>query len=245
MEKDGIFIAEGPRVVKALSKTNIEAISSLATEYSYKKYRPYLLKLVKRGAPVYISDNDTIEDVIGFRFHQGLMVAARSPKKLPFSMIAGEQRSARLLVALDRVNDPQNVGLVVRNAAAFGADALIVDPGSYDPYYRKAVRVSVGSIFNLPVAYETEIAPFLKRLKKDYDTRIIVTSPGHGATDIKKTDLSGNVCFVFGNEDTGVSDKVLKLADRIVKVPISRNVDSLNVACTSAICLHEAAEARS
>jgi tRNA G18 (ribose-2'-O)-methylase SpoU len=244
MEKDGIFIAEGPRVVKALSNTGIEAISCLTTEYSYKKALPYLSKLVKHGAPVYIAAKHIIEEIIGFRFHQGLMVAARSPRKLPFDMPGDKRRSAHLLVALDCVNDPENVGLIVRNASAFGADALIVGPGSYDPYYRKAVRVSIGSIFRLPVAYENNIAASLKRLKKDLGTRIIVTSPGRGSVDISLSDLSGNICFVFGNEDTGVSKEVMRLADLIVKVPTSRNVDSLNVACTSAICLYRAAAAQ-
>ena len=244
MERDGIFIAEGPRVVKALSKTGIEAISCLATEYSYKKARPYLSKLVKRTVPVYIADKETIEKMIGFRFHQGLMVAARSPRKLPFDMMPGKMRSPNLLVALDGVNDPENVGLIVRNAAAFGADMMIVDPASYDPYYRKAVRVSIGSIFKLPVAYEPDIAAFLKRLKKEFNTRIIVTSPCQDAVDIALADLSGNVCLVLGSEDEGVSKQVLKLADTLVKVPTSRNVDSLNVACTSAICLYKAASVR-
>ncbi len=244
MEKDGLFIAEGPRVVKALSKTGLEALSCLTTKYSYKKARPYLSKLVKHGVPVYIADKDIIEKIIGFRFHQGLMVAARSPGKLPFDMMSNKWRSGHLLVALDGVNDPENVGLIVRNASAFGADALIVDPGSYDPYYRKAVRVSIGSIFKLPVAYEINIAASLKRLKKDFNTRIIVTSPGRGAIDIALSDLSGNICFVFGSEDAGVSNEVMRLADVMVKVPTSRNVDSLNVASTSAICLYRAAAAR-
>jgi TrmH family RNA methyltransferase len=133
---------------------------------------------------------------------------------------------------------------MARNAAAFGVQALVVDNATYDPYYRKAVRVSMGTIFTLPVYYEDDLALSLRQLKKKYDTRIIAATPGKGASDIAKVKLSGNICFVFGNEDKGISRRVLSIADAKVRIPISKAVDSLNVASAAAICLYEASRCR-
>ena len=135
--------------------------------------------------------------------------------------------------------------LIARNAAAFGVQALIVDDATYDPYYRKAVRVSTGAIFRLPVYYEDDLGASLIQLKKKYDTRIIAATPGRGASDISKVKLSGNICFVFGNEDKGISRRVLSVADAKVRIPILEAVDSLNVASAGAICLYEASCHRS
>ena len=98
----------------------------------------------------------------------------------------------------------------------------------------------MGTIFSLPVYYEEDLASSLKRLKKKYNTRIIAATPGRGASVIAKIKLSGNICLVFGNEDKGISRQVLNIADAKARIPISKAVDSLNVASASAICLYEA-----
>ncbi|MDP2913172.1 MAG: RNA methyltransferase, partial [Candidatus Omnitrophota bacterium] len=186
-----------------------------------------------------------IEEIIGFRFHRGIMAVGYCPKKLTVSGALKTLKRPLFLVALNAVNDPQNVGLIARNAAAFGVQALIVDHATYDPYYRKAVRVSMGAIFRLPVCYEDDLGRALSALKKKHDTRIIAATPGRGTSDIAKVELSGNICFVFGNEDKGVSRGVLNIADAKVRIPISKTIDSLNVASASAVCLYEASRHRS
>jgi len=201
--------------------------------------------MVKRGARVYTAPDELIEKIIGFRFHKGIMAVGQCPKKLTISGAVKGFKCPLFFVALNAVNDPQNVGLIARNASAFAVQALIVDNATYDPYYRKAVRVSMGAIFRLPVCYEDDLGSSLIRLKEKYDTRIIAATPGKGAGDIAKVELSGNICFVFGNEDKGVSRKVLDVADLKVRVPISKKIDSLNVASASAVCLYEASRRRS
>jgi tRNA G18 (ribose-2'-O)-methylase SpoU len=244
LERDGLFIAEGPRVVEGLLKSDISVISCLATEQSYRNFKPILSRSPLKGVPIYIAKRQDVERIIGFSFHQGLMAAARLPQKRSIDKVMKPSRSAHLLVALNGVNDPENVGLIVRNAAAFGADALIVDSRTYNPYYRRAVRVSMGSLFGLGVAYEEDLASALRRLKRVCKTRIIAASPGAKNRDIVKADLSGNVCLVFGNEDKGLAPEILRVADEKVRIPISKNIDSLNVACASAIFLYSAASQR-
>jgi len=240
LERDGIFIAEGEKVVRSMLESGCRVKSCLTARGAVARYKPLLRIMAKRGAPVYALADELIEEIIGFRFHKGIMAVGYCPKKFTVSEVLKIPKRPLFLAALNAVNDPQNVGLIARNAAAFGIQALIVDNATYDPYYRKAVRVSMGAIFRLPVCYEDDLASSLVRLKEKYDTRIIAATPGRGAGDIAKVKLSGNICFVFGNEDKGVSRGVLRIADARARIPISKTVDSLNVASASAVCFYRA-----
>lgn len=244
LEKDGIFIAEGEKVVKSLVDSGFDIESCLTAKGAASRYGRLLRAMAKKGARVYTASDRLIEDIIGFRFHKGIMAVGRCPKRSAAAETLKKIKRPLSLVALNAINDPQNVGLIARSAAAFGAGALIVDNATYDPYYRKAVRVSMGTIFGLPVCYEDDLAASLRFLKKKYAVRIIAATPGKGACDISRANLSGNICFVFGNEDKGVSPKVLKAADAKVRIPISKSVDSLNVASAAAVCLYEASRRR-
>jgi len=244
LESEGIFIAEGEKVVKSMVKSGCRIASCLTAKGAVTRYKGLLAAMSKKNAEVYVADDLLIEDIIGFRFHKGIMAVGYCPKKLTIADALEDPKSPFLLVALNAINDPQNVGLIARNAAAFGAGALIVDNATYDPYYRKAVRVSMGTIFGLPVAYEEDLRSGLVWLKKRHGVRIIAATPGRGAGDIAKAELSGNICFVFGNEDKGVSQGILSIADAKVRIPISKTVDSLNVAGASAVCLYEASRSR-
>jgi tRNA G18 (ribose-2'-O)-methylase SpoU len=240
LERDGIFIAEGEKVVRSMMESGCRIASCLTSGDTIGRYGPLLAVMAKRRVPAYAAPHGLIEDIIGFRFHRGIMAVGYCPKKLTVSDALKTFDRPLFLAALNAVNDPENVGLIVRNAAAFGAQALMVDHATYDPYYRKAVRVSMGTIFRLPVCYEDDLRSSLIRLKKKHDTRIVVATPGRGTSDIAEVDLSGNICLVFGNEDKGVSRGISSIADAGVRVPISKTVDSLNVASASAICLYEA-----
>ena len=244
LERDGIFIAEGEKVVRSMLESGCRIASCLTSNGAATRYKTLLAALAKRGADIYVASDEAIEKIIGFRFHKGIMAVGHCPKKLTISEVLKNIKPPLFFVALDRVNDPQNVGLITRNAAAFGVRALIVDDATYDPYYRKAVRVSMGTIFGLPVCYEKDIAKALSLLKKKYGVRVIAATPGKSARDIAKVKLSGNICFVFGNEDKGVSRKILNMADEKVRIPITGGVDSLNVASACAICLHEVSRGR-
>lgn len=240
LEKDGLFMAEGDKILRSMMESGCRIASCLTASDTVKRYRSILTAMERRKIPTYVADNKLIENIIGFRFHRGIMAVGYCPKKLS---VSGELKTSKrriVLVALNAVNDPENVGLIVRNSAAFGAGALIVDSATYDPYYRRSVRVSMGTVFQLPIYYEDDLASSLVWLKKNRKMRIIAAAPGKGAKDIAGTDLSGNVCLVFGNEDKGVSQGVLRICDEKVRIPMSNSVDSLNVAGASAVFLYEA-----
>lgn len=238
LENEGIFIAEGKRVAERLLEAGIEVVSCLTTDKVYKKFKLLLRKAEKNGVPVYVGNKKDLGKIIGFRFHQGILIAAKAPERKKTEDVVKKKKKGHLLVALNNITDPENVGLIVRNAGAFGADAIIVDGRTCSPYYRKSVRVAMGVIFNLPLAYEGSLVPKLKWLKKEFGTRIIVTSPAARNKNISNIDTSGNICLVFGNEGEGVSPEISRLADLKVKIPVSSWVDSINVACASSVFLH-------
>jgi len=244
LEKDGIFIAEGQKVVQSMVDSGCKIASCLTSKGTTAKYRSLLGVMAKRGVRIHVAPNKLIDDIIGFRFHKGVMAIGHCPKKLTLADALKASKRPLFFAALNAINDPQNVGLIVRNAAAFGVQALMVDHATYDPYYRKAVRVSMGAIFRLPVYYEDDLAASLTRLKEKHNTRIIVATPGNRTSDIAKVEFTGNICLVFGNEDKGVSRAILNIADTRVRIPISKNLDSLNVASASAVCLYEASRHR-
>lgn len=240
LAREGAFIAEGPKVIKALSKSDIRIFSCLTTRSFCSKHRQLLSKFSKGRIPVYLMPKSEIEKVVGFNFHQGIMAACRIPRRMSPEEGLKRLKGPRLVVALNGVNDPENVGLIARNMAAFGAGAMVVDGKTHDPYYRRAVRVSMGAIFSFPVIYVDKLAPALERLRKEEGFRIVAASLGRGSRDIKAVDLTRDTCVVFGNEDKGLDRDVLRASDAAVKIPMTKKVDSLNVASASAIILREA-----
>lgn len=244
LERDGIFIAEGEKVVRSMVSGGCRIVSCLVSDDGTDRYGPLLALIAGRGAVIYTAANRVIEGIIGFRFHRGIMAVGCCPEKITIADALKMVRRPLFLVALNAINDPQNVGLITRNVAAFGAQALIVDSQTYDPYYRKAVRVSMGTIFGLRVCYEEDLRSALTRLKKEEGVRIVAATPGRLARDIGEADLSGDLCLVLGNEDTGVSRSIMRIADDKVRIPISNSVDSLNVASAGAVCLYRASLCR-
>lgn len=244
LESDGIFIGEGDKIVKLMIRRGLSITSLLVGRDGLSRHRGIIKTLSCKGVPVYVAERDIVESIIGFRFHRGILAAARCPEKNTVRELFNVSRTPSLIAALDGVNDPQNVGLIVRNAAAFGADALIIDSSTHDPYYRKSVRVSMGTLFNLPICYEADIRDALLWLKKAHSVRIIAATLNRKAKDICKVRFSGNICLVFGNEDRGVSSAIADIADVEVRIPISESVDSLNVASASAVLLYAASRVK-
>ncbi|MBD3426801.1 MAG: hypothetical protein GF409_06180 [Candidatus Omnitrophica bacterium] len=241
-DKDGLFVVESKPAVKALLESGMDIVSCLTTPRIYRE----LEMPDKRNIRFYLMEKKAIEDVIGFRFHHGVMMAARLPKRRDLEKIPVDFSRPHLVVALNGVHDPQNVGMIIRNAAAFGADALVVDAGTYEPFYRKVSRISMGSVFKIPVAYEEDLAPALGTLRQKYGTKIVVSSLSPGAVSLEEADLSDRLCLVLGNEFSGASEKLAETADLSVRIPHEfGKVDSLNVSCAAAVCLYQASLKRS
>jgi tRNA G18 (ribose-2'-O)-methylase SpoU len=243
-QKQGIFVAEGEKVVRRLLESPLVIDSVLVTP----RWLPLLeAELPDRSAntspKVYVGDQSLIESIVGYTLHQGIMAVARIPQPRLLPELIEAVRSPHLLLALDGLVNAENVGLIVRNAAAFGVDAIVVGETSSSPYLRRAVRNSMGAVFRIPVVHVENLVSSLQLLLERYGTHVIAATP-KGAQTILETDFRGNVCIVLGNEGSGISPEVLTLCRQHVSIPMVNQTDSLNVATASAVFLYEAKRQR-
>lgn len=237
----GIFVAEGEKVVRRLLASGLPVVSLLLTD-------DWLARLFPTGpaslpCDVFIAGRSLLETIVGFRMHQGVMAVGRVPPEPALDDLVSSSPSPKLFVALDGLVFAENVGVVVRNCAAFGVQGILVGKTSASPYLRRAVRNSMGGVFKVPVVHVESLATSLEWLKNNHGTRIIIAD-AHAEQVIHDADFAGNICIVLGNEDAGVSESVEAVATGRVRIPMHNSTDSLNVASASAVILYEARRKR-
>jgi len=238
----GIFVAEGEKVVCRLLESSIEVISILATPEWIEKLGAGGHPTSRAGA-IYRAKKELVETIVGANLHQGIMAIGKIPPELPLETVIRGLPKPFLAVALDGLVHAENVGVVVRNCAGFGVDAVIVGESSSSPYLRRAVRNSMGTVFKQTVIHTEDLAASLSLLHAKYETTVIAADP-RGEIVPDERDFSRNVCLVFGSEGEGLSDRVLSLCQKRFAIPMSNNVDSLNVASASAVVLYETQKQR-
>lgn len=242
--REGLFIAEGEKVAVRLFESGFEVISVLLTPSWLEAHRPLIERL--RPAPeVFVAEKDLVESIVGFPLHQGIMALGRVPAPLTTEEILTPAARPWMLVALDGLANAENVGVLVRNAVAFGATAVAAGETSSSPYLRRAVRNSMGNVFRIPVLHPASLSAWLEDLRDDHGVRIIAADADADATPLPACDLRGDLCLVFGSEGSGLRPEVLARCHERVFIPMQTGVDSLNVASASAVALYEAARQRS
>jgi len=246
--REGIFVAEGEKVVRRLIDSDLDILSFLLTETWYEAlFHGGLIRARRMNPPtpvkIFIAPKDLLHSIVGFSLHQGIMAVAKVPNQIPLERLIRSVSKPHLLVALDGLVNAENVGVVVRNSSAFGADAIIVGETSSSPYLRRAVRNSMGAVFSLPVLHVENLAETLSLLKETYGTKSIAAHP-HGTSSIYGLNFKTNACIVLGHEGLGVSRKVLEACTEHAAIPMLNGTDSLNVASASAVFLYEAAKQR-
>lgn len=242
--KQGIFVAEGEKIVRRLLHSNLNIISMLMTPQWYAQlftndYQDiqYCNTTSLQQATIYITDKLLIETIVGFNLHQGIMAVGKVPSELSLDELLTKS-PPRLYISIDGLTNAENVGLLVRNCVGFGADVLIVGETSSSPYLRRAVRNSMGTIFRLPVIHAVSLSEMLTTLKNDHGFRIICAHPS-GSINLHNADLTDDICIVFGNENSGISPDILSICTETITIPMLNEIDSLNVACASAVFLYE------
>ena len=240
----GIFVAEGEKVVRRLLASQLTVLSLLITPERFDQLKRAGEISQQAVFIVFLADKALLETIVGYNLHQGIMAVAKVPKEPTVEELVNGISKPHLLVALDGLVNSENVGVIVRNCAAFGADGLLVGETSSSPYLRRAVRNSMGAVFQIPVIHTGDLAASLRELAERHRTKTLATLP-HGRSFIHETDLSGNVCLVLGNEGDGVSQRILDACNGHIAIPMSSGVDSLNVASASAALLYDAFRQRS
>jgi tRNA G18 (ribose-2'-O)-methylase SpoU len=241
-KRAGIFVAEGDKVVRRLLESAFGVISVLLPERRLAEFEP-LIRARAEDVSVYVMELAELEKLTGFPFFQGVLAVGKIPQTHTIESVLANTASPRFLVAIEGLTNAENVGLIVRNCAAFGAQALVVDGSSASPFLRRAVRNSMGTIFKLPVVETENLANGLHELKSREIHVLAADAHGQQKT-IEEANFGRDCCIVFGSEGTGLSAQVLAACDECVRIPMSNEVDSLNVGSAAAVFLYEVSKQR-
>lgn len=241
--RKGIFIAEGEKVVRRLIKSQIEILSVLITSEWLKLFQP-LLDVRHEFIHVFVANKSLLESIVGYHLHQGIMALGKIPRSETIDSVLAQSPHPQIFVAVDGLTNSENLGVLVRNCTAFGVQALFVGETSSSPYLRRAVRNSMGTVFKLPNVQCDNLVRTLKTLKTQSHCTVIAAHPHANGQTIQQGNFINDCCIVFGSEGNGTSSPVLSLCDVMTAIPMSRGVDSLNVASASAVFLYEVARQR-
>ncbi len=239
--REGVFIVEGPHLVEMAHASPIADLKHVffTEEFSSSRGGRQLLKLLKETSVTLVETSGrVIEKLADTETPQGI-AAVLSLKTVALDAIS--LRTTPLLVICDGVQDPGNIGTIIRASDAAGADAVLLTPGTCDPYMPKAIRASAGSIFTVPVlsAKTEELIEFLS------DRRIMLYGADvHASRSLYETDFRTPVAIVFGNEAHGIGAALLKESRLLFRIPVIGRAESLNVAMAVSVSLYEAARQR-
>lgn len=235
----GLFVVEGRLVVRRLLDTDRfavhsvlvtpAAVAALGAVLAGDRYRDHL--------PVYVCEQDVLDQLAGFNFHRGCLALAKRPlETVPLDRFAGANR----LLALEGVGNPDNIGGLFRVAAAFAAGGVLLDPRCGDPLYRKAIRTSMGATLGIPFIQANSWLDDLRSLQRS-GMKLLALTPDRSATTLRRFAASiapdQPLALMVGAEGPGLTDAALEAADARVRIPISPDVDSLNVAVAAGIAL--------
>lgn len=232
--RGGRFVAEGRVVLEKAVRAIPQALESVLVAEHRLDSLVGVLAGLPETTPVYAAGQAAMDAVVGFPIHRGILAVGRSPERDPDALLAGLPERA-LVVGLAGIANHDNMGGIFRNAAAFGADAVLLDDTCCDPLYRKAIRVSVGAALTVPFARAGSAAALVGRLA-DRGFEVIALSPG-GEAELRDLVRPPRVAALFGAEGPGLPPQVLARA-RTVRIAMAGGFDSLNVATTSGIVLH-------
>lgn len=235
--EDGMFIAESPNVIDRALDAGYEPVSLLM---EYKHIEGQAAGIISRcgDTPVYVSNLKVLTELTGFPLTRGVLCAMRR-KALPSpeDICAG----ARRIAILENVMNPTNVGAIFRSAAALNMDAVLLTPACCDPLYRRAVRVSMGTVFQIPWTYLGEkprdwpLSGMLRLKRMGFKTAAMALRNDTIAIDDPQLAQEDKLAIILGTEGEGLADCTIAECDYTVKIPMSHGVDSLNVAAASAV----------
>jgi tRNA G18 (ribose-2'-O)-methylase SpoU len=230
----GRFIAESERVVRRLCESGLQVHSILATPARLETLADVRARAAAQRVPVYVAEQALLNRIAGFPVHRGCLAVGQRPHA------ASIPANARTILVLEDLVDADNLGASVRNAAAFGADALVLSPRCADPFYRKAIRVAIGATFTLPVVRLATWPDDLLALKKGRDGDGFTLLGGVLASEaVSLTALvrPPRVAVLLGSEGPGLSAPARAACDRLFTIPMAAGADSLNVAVAGAVAL--------
>lgn len=229
-----LFIAEGPTVVERVLKSSYDVHSIVISDRKYDAFH----SLLPGTIPVFRLASQLADQLVGFNFHCGVMACVvRKPTPPAETWLPTE--GPALIIAGDRITDPENVGALIRIASAFGANAVILGGGSADPFSRRVLRVSMGNVLFQPVIEVERLHDFTGQLITRHQCHACAAVLSQDATALPQFRFPARTVLLLGNEYDGLSSECLSVPSAHVTIPMLNRTDSLNVATSSAVFLYQ------
>lgn len=230
----GIFIAESPKVIRVALSAGCMPVALLCEERHLRGDAADIVARCGEEVPVYTGSRELLASLTGYTLTRGVLCAMRRPALRSVAEVCG---AAHRVVVIDGVVDTTNIGAIFRSAAALGIDAVLLTPTSCDPLNRRAVRVSMGSVFLVPWTWLREPVTSLHTL--GFETAAMALTDRSIPLDDARLKAIDRLALVMGTEGDGLAREVIGEADHVVRIPMQHGVDSLNVAAASAVAFWE------
>ncbi len=245
----GHFVAESEKVVKALLESGIGVLSMLLTEEWLAAHSEVTEHQGLEQTEIFVVPDDLVQSIVGYSLHQGVMAIGRIPENPTLDELFQAGQSMPLFVALEGITDAENMGMILRNCAAFGIAGVLIGKDSCSPWLRRSVRVSVGHMLRLRIRISDNIIDDLNALRRDAGVRVIGAAPRGGSAEVfaKQTapeEQMQPLCLLFGSEAHGLSQQAFAACDDLFTIPMHDGVDSINVANALAVALYAATTER-
>ena len=230
--EEGMFIAESPKVIERALDAGYEPVSFLMEKKHVEGEGKYILNRCE-GVPVYVAEFEVLTKLTGFMLTRGMLCAMR---RRPLPSVSDICKNARRVAVLEEVMNPTNVGAIVRSAAALNMDAVLFTKGCSNPLYRRAIRVSMGTIFQIPFTFIDDINEL-----KDLGFKTVAMALKEDSYSIRDEKIikEDKLAIILGTEGDGLKTSTIDNADYTVMIPMSHGVDSLNVAAASAVAFFQ------
>lgn len=230
---EGIFIAESPKVIKVALQKGYRPVSMLCEQRHIEGDAAEIISMAGDDVPLFTAERKLLSALTGYTLTRGVLCAMQRPKAASAESVL---RDARRVCVIDGVCDTTNIGAIFRSAAALGVDCILLTPSSCDPFNRRSIRVSMGSVFLVPWT-NIESVSELKR----YGFKTVAMALRHDSILLEDPVLKREprLAIVMGTEGDGLADMVISSADYVVKIPMRHDVDSLNVAAAAAVAFWE------
>ena len=231
----GLYLAESEKVIRRSLAAGHRPRSFLMAPRWLTDMSDLVAQAESDNVPVYFAQHSVIEAMTGFHLHRGALASMHRPVLVAPEVLL---RNASRVVVLEDIVDHTNVGAVFRSAAALGVDAVLITPRCADPLYRRAVRVSMGTVFQVPWT-RIDTWPGGVQVLRDNGFTVAAFALGDGAISLDDlaTDQPDRLAMIFGTEGDGLSRRAIQGADLVVRIPMAGGVDSLNMAAASAVAI--------
>ena len=232
---NALFVAESPLVIGRALDAGCTPVSFLMETKHINGKGAEILARCPADIPVYAAELEVLTQLTGFHLTRGMLCAMRRP---PLADPAAVLRGATRVAVLENVMNPTNLGAIFRSAAALGMDAVLLTSAGSDPLYRRAIRVSMGTVFQVPWAYVPEDWPALLRAQ-GFRTAAMALRDDSVRLDDPRLMQAEKLAVVMGTEGDGLADATIAACDFTVRIPMHHGVDSLNVAAASAVAFYQ------